>query len=222
MSDQDTADYVADNYFDPNNLAWKNDGGHRKIDMSEDQWDLVQDIELNVFYDDGEGYVDLGMDNVFEFDDNGALIGDYDNTWLAIDGQVVPYYHTSTVDYTDGYSISGYVPCFLNGTRAELILIFDTDNPSGIIAGARYVYTESETDTIAKNMTEVKAGDKLDFICDYYTYDGKYSDSYMLGEQMTLSEDPEISNVDVGSGDTRVTYRFTDIYNQYYWTPVLP
>ncbi|MCR5800392.1 MAG: peptidase C11 [Lachnospiraceae bacterium] len=222
MSDQDTADYVADNYFDPNNLTWKNDGGSRKIDLSEDQWDLVQDIELNVFYDDGEGYVDLGMDNVFEFDDNGALIGDYDNTWLAIDGQVVPYYHTSTVDYTDGYSISGYVPCFLNGTRAELILIFDTDNPSGIIAGARYVYTESETDTIAKNMTEVKAGDKLDFICDYYTYDGEYSDSYMLGEQMTLSADPEISNVDVGSGATRVTYRFTDIYNQYYWTPVLP
>ena len=34
-------------------------------------------------------------------------------------------------------------------------------------------------------------------------------------------EDLEISNTDVG-GDTQITYLPTDIYNQEYWTPVVP
>ena len=68
-------------------------------------------------------------------------------------------------------------------------------------------------------MTEIRIGDTLDFLCDYYSYDGEYQDSYFLGEQMVVTENMEISNVDVGEGNVRVTYRFTDIYNQQYWTP---
>ena len=50
-----------------------------------------------MFYDDGEGFIDLGLDNVYEFDEDGALKGEYDGTWLAINGQPVAYYHMSTV-----------------------------------------------------------------------------------------------------------------------------
>ena len=48
--------------------------------MSEKQWSLVHSRELNMFYDDGEGYVDLGYVNVFEFDEQGRLLGDIDRT----------------------------------------------------------------------------------------------------------------------------------------------
>ena len=68
-------------------------------------------------------------------------------------------------------------------------------------------------------MEELQVGDTLDFICDYYSYDGEFIDSYFLGEQMTVTAGMLISNVDVGEGDVKVTYRFTDIYNQQYWTP---
>jgi hypothetical protein len=70
-------------------------------------------------------------------------------------------------------------------------------------------------------MTEVKAGDVLDFICDYYSYDGTYQDSYYLGDTMTLDDDVVIGNIDIGSGAVKVTYKLTDIYNQSYWTPAL-
>ena len=70
-------------------------------------------------------------------------------------------------------------------------------------------------------MTELAVGDKLDFVCDYYTYDGEYLDSYYLGEQMTVTEDMEISNVDVGDGEIKITYCFTDMYNQEYWTEAI-
>ena len=173
---------------------------------------------MNMFYDDGEGYVDLGFDNVFEFDAKGDLIGDTDRTWLAINGQPVAYYYLDTVDDGVNYTITGRVPALLNGERVDLLLVFDNANPYGYIAGARTVYTEGETETVAKGMGELQVGDTLDFLCDYYSYDGEYMDSYYLGEQMTVTDNMVISNVDVGEGDVKVTFRFTDIYNQQHWT----
>ena len=75
--------------------------------------------------------------------------------------------------------------------------------------------------TVAKSLTEIQDGDTLEFLCDYYTYDGDYQDSYLLGEPMTVSGDLVLSNVDVGEGKVLMTYRFTDIYQQHYWTESL-
>jgi len=219
LSTEDTAQYLAENRLDADALIWQtNAQGQPVIALSEAQWGLVQGLELNMFYDDGQGFIDLGLDNVFDFDANGALMGETDGTWLAINGQPVAYYHTNTTDDGENYTISGYVPALLNDERVELVLVFDNDNPYGYIAGARTVYTDGETDTQAKGLTELEVGDKLDFICDYYGYDGSYLDSYFLGDQMTVTDTMEISNVDIGREYVSATYRFTDLYNQHYWT----
>ena len=219
LSVEDTAAYLAENRLDESALIWQmNADGDPVIALTEEQWSYVQGLDLNMFYDDGQGYIDLGLDNVFDFDANGALLGVTDGTWLAINGQPVAYYHTNTTDDGENYTISGYVPALLNDERVELVLVFDNDNPYGYIAGARTVYIEGETDTQAKGLTELEVGDTLDFICDYYGYDGSYQDSYFLGEQMTVTADMEISNVDIGADSVCATYRFTDLYNQHYWT----
>ncbi len=216
------AKYLADNYFDATKLVWtENSKGQKVLKLSEEQWKLVHGLVLNMFYDDGEGYIDLGMDNVFEFDSEGNLIGETDRTWLAINGQPVAYYHMDTVDDGTNYTITGRVPALLNGEKVDLILVFDNENPKGYIAGARFNYAEGETETVAKSMGQLQVGDTLDFLCDYYSYSGEYQDSYYLGEQMTVTSDMVISNVDVGEGAVKVTYRFTDIYNQHYWTPAI-
>lgn len=220
MDTEAMAEYLAENYFDANALVWEyNAKGQRVLHLTEEQWSLVHGLELNMFYDDGEGFIDLGFDNVFEFDENGLLIGETDRTWLAINGQPVAYYYIDTVDDGTNYSITGRVPALLNGERVNLILVFDNENPYGYIAGARADYVDGETETVAKGMSELQVGDTLDFVCDYYSYDGSYLDSYFLGEQITVTEEMTISNVDVGVGNVLVTYRFTDIYNQQYWTP---
>ena len=220
LSADDTAEYISANYFDPTNLVWEqNSNGEYIMELPENQWDLVHTLDKNLFYDDGTGYVDMGLDNVFTFDDDGNLIADTDDTWVAINGQPVAYYHTDTTELgNDRYSISGYVPAYLNDERVNLIVVFDSENPNGYIAGASTDYKNNETDTVAKNMIELEAGDTLDFVCDYYDYSGTYSDSYYLGEQMVVEEDMYISNVDVGADAVRATYRFTDLYNQHYWT----
>lgn len=217
---EEAQEYVDDNKFDASVLQWKTVNGKQVISMSEEQWSMVHDITINMFFDDGTGYIDLGNDNLFEFDEQGNMVADDERTWIAIDGQPVAYYYMDTTVTDDRYSIMGYVPALLNDKRVQIILIFDTEHPEGYIAGARDDYGEEETETVAKALVQLREGDKLDFICDYYDYDGNKLDSYFLGEQMTLSAAPEISNVPI-EGNTLITYKFTDMYNQTYWTPVL-
>lgn len=219
-SAEDMSGYLADNQFDTGQLLWTTgDDGKQRLCMPDEQWDLIQNLELNLFYDDGEGYIDLGLDNVYQFDEEGNLLGENDGTWLAINGQPVAYYFLDEAQGGDAYMVTGRVPAMLNGQRVNLILIFDEENPGGYIAGAQTDYEEEETQTVAKGLTELQAGDQLDFLCDYYSYDGEFMDSYYLGEPMTVEENMEISNVYVGDDELQATYRLTDIYNQHYWTP---
>ena len=115
----------------------------------------------------------------------------------------------------------GRVPCLLNNEYVNLIIVFDPQNPYGYIAGARTDYRDGETETLAKAMTRLEDGDTLDFICDYYAYDGTFDQKYFLGETMTIEGTPLISNTDVGEGGALVSYRFTDLYGQNYWTSAI-
>ncbi|MBR0163815.1 MAG: peptidase C11 [Lachnospiraceae bacterium] len=218
MPDEELYTYLEDNRFDASALFWQMKDGEYCIPLTDEQWDLVHSLTLNMFYDDGEGYIDLGLDNVFDIDEEGALHLPSDRTWLSIGGSIVAYYWLDTVEDGDNYTITGRVPAFLNGERVNLILVFDQDTPYGYIAGAVTDYTEKETETVAKSMTELAEGDTLEFICDYYSYEGVYRDSYLLGDAVTYTEDIEIANMDVGRGDALISFRFTDLYNQEYWS----
>ena len=221
---ESAAAYLADNRFDAGALVWQADasaGGRQVIRLSEEQWSLVQGLELNVFYDVGNGYVDLGLDTIYDFTDDGALLGEYGGTWLAINDQPVAYYHEDTYDDGTNYMIIGRVPVLLNDERADLILVFDNDHPYGWIAGARFDYRDGETATVAKALSALEPGDVLQPLCDFYGYDGAYQDSYRLGAPMTVTDDVVISDVYIDASKAEPTYRFTDIYQQTYWTPVI-
>lgn len=221
VSDENASNFISMNFFDYNKLVWNEVGGEYKMTLPKDQWALVHSLDMNMFYDDGEGYIDLGLDNIYDFDESGALIADTDRTWLSVNGQTVAYYHTETTEMgDDDYVISGYIPAFLNGDRVNIIVEFTDEVPEGYIAGATYDYENGgkETETVSKELTEIKPGDTLDFVCDYYTYDGEYVDSYYLGEQLKVTGDLTLTNTNVGDGDVRIMYRFTDIYNEAYWS----
>ncbi len=221
LSDGDMVTYFAEHYFDGSQLFWTQENGQYKIKLTEEQWSLVHGLDMNLFYDDGEGYVDMGLDNIYDFDAEGNLIADTGETWISINNQPVAYYHLDTVDDGEYYVITGRVPALLNGEYVNLILQFSSDDPNGSITGAVYDYKEGETETVAKSLTELQPGDTLDFICDFYSYDGTYQDSYLLGEQQTVTDNMVISDTLLDKGKSRVTYKFTDIYGQNYWSEAL-
>ncbi|MBQ8186287.1 MAG: peptidase C11 [Clostridia bacterium] len=218
LSDEDTIAYITENSFDGSQLQWTDTASGEAIVLPEDQWALVQTLHANMFYDDGEGYIDLGQDNVYEFDADGNLLAPAEITWLAVNDQPVAYYHESTVDDGTDYSITGRIPVLYNGERAELVVEFTDEDPYGSVVGVRRVYSNGETATAAKTMDAVVTGDVIDFVCDYYSYDGEYLDSYMLGERLTVDGELVISDVYVDETAAELTYVFTDIYNQQYWT----
>ena len=228
LDQQSAAEYLAANYFDVSNLKWKTQGESYYLDIPEEQWKLVHKLDLNTFVDDGAGYIDLGLDNVYTFDGN-KLIADTSRTWLTVTGtvdgekksQAVAYYHTDTVDDGSRYTTNGYIPALLNGERVKILVAFDTEHPDGYITGAERDYREGETETIAKSTAGLEVGDTIRFLCDYYDYNGNYTDSYQLGGLYTVTEDMALSNMSLGDKKLKLTYRFTDIYNQEYWTEAI-
>lgn len=218
LSEEAMVEYLTENRFDGNLLQWNDTYNGAAISLPEDQWALVQTLHANMFYDDGAGFIDLGLDNVYEFDDDGNLLAPSEMTWIAVNDQPVAYYHEFTVDDGENYSITGRIPVLYNGERGELVVEFTDEDPYGSVVGVRRVYTEGETETIAKTMDTVVDGDVIDFVCDYYSYEGEYLDSYMLGEQLVVDGELVISDVYVDEDAANLTYLFTDIYNQQYWT----
>ena len=226
MSDMDVnaaSEYISKHQFDTSAMKWvaEADGTHT-MSITKDNWDLIQKLEVNVFYDDGKGYIDLGIDNTYEFTDDGKLVGDTDGTWIAIDNQLAAFYIDSVITDDQGKTTTtARIPCYLDGARANLIVIFDAANPYGYIAGARFDYVNGETGTVAKAMDEIPEGTKIDLVFDYYTYDEVYENSYIYGDQITYSSKTKLSYVNIGA-EAKVTYLLTDIYNREYWTPPVP
>ena len=218
MTTEKAVEYILENHFDPSQLVWMNG----RITLSRQQWNMVDSLVKNVYYDDGTGFIDLGTDPEFTLEGD-SLVSSFDGTWLSIKGQPVAYYYLGTVEDGEAYVISGYVPAILNGERVNLILNFDNERPYGYIAGADKVYTDGESDTQAKMLIDIGKGDRIQFICDYYDYDRTYRDSYKLGREMILGSETVIENTTIGNRERcRVTYCFTDIYQQRYWTPPAP
>ncbi len=218
LDDEAAAEYISSHYFDGTQLTWTDTENGAAIVLPEDQWELVQTLQANMFYDDGEGYIDLGLDTVYDFDENGNLLAPEEMTWLAVNSQPVAYCHESTVSTGDDYMISGYIPVLYNGDRAELIVVFTDEEPYGTVSGVRRVYADGETATAEKTMDTLSDGDVTDFICDYYSYDGEYLDSYMLGDALTVDGELEISDVYIDEQYAELPYLFTDIYNQHHWS----
>lgn len=219
MKDQDTdamAEYVSGHML-TGDLTFKKVGDDYVLSLTEENWSLVHSADKNMFVDDGAGYIDLGLDNVLSYDKDGNLIADVDKTWVAINNHVVAYYHTDTsvVDGKEYYF--GYVPAMIDGVRSEIQIVFD-ENGIGSIAGATAVYMDGETDTVAKGTETIEAGSKIKFICDYYSYDQKYLDTYYLGDPLIATENMTVSDIVLKDYKVKIMYRLTDIYNQAYWT----
>ena len=141
---------------------------------------------------------------------------------MSIDDQVVPFYREYSVYGDESVTTYGYIPVLLNGERAELLVLIDDESPYGRVTGARSVYLNGETDTVAKNMTGLSAGDRIQPVCDYYTYDGQYQDSYALGDELVWSDDLQFGYSEFSDqGAVKITYCITDLYQNRFWTPTI-
>ncbi len=188
------------------------------LSLSDEQWNTINTIELQVLLDDGEGYLDLGRDNVYEFDNDGDLKVEFDYSWVALDGHVVPYYVEGEDYESDNWHTYGIVPAYLNGDEyIEIIVRWDYKYPEGYVEGYRK-YTETGVPA-GKGYFDLKPGDTINWIVDYYTYDFQYEDYYLFNESYTVpNREIIVSYEDVGDMDALIFFRLTDYFNNVYET----
>ena len=212
-----------------------------KLKLSDDKWALVNDVQLNVFVDDGTGYIDLGMDRAYDeegswivaYNDgaadilhpNGSMGVTFDGSWMTINGLVVPYYYVGTTEDQGKTVVTGYVPALLSGAELDnelvyVVVVSEDDGETYFIAGARYLYQDNggETETLAKGLIELNNGDKLTFICDYYDYNGNYKATYVMDEMIYNADECVVEYEYFDYDKCLVTYCLTDIYNNEFWT----
>ncbi|MFI3169540.1 MAG: clostripain-related cysteine peptidase [Faecalibacterium sp.] len=189
------------------------------LQLSDAQWEDITMIELQVLLDDGDGYIDLGSDNVYEFDRDGDLLIEFDYTWVTLDGQTVPFYAEKEEETSDGgWYTYGSVPAVLNGEEyIEVIVYWDDENPSGYVAGYRQMTQTG--DPVGKGLFTLSAGDTLEWLFDYYDYELYYQDTYVMGDLYTVTgSEIEVSYADVGNQDAYVYFVLTDLFNISYNT----
>ena len=209
------SDYYNQNEINVDELEVTEEGDSFVLHLSDDMWDSIVDIGTSLWYDDGEGYIDLGIDSYYEFNDNGDLKIEFDGTWLALNGNTVYYEVIESRDYFE----KGRVPALLNGKEVYLILIFDKKNPEGKVVGAQPMNSYGNTTLYGKKYTAINEGDKIEFLFDYYDYDGEYEDSYVFGDEIIVGKDGlNISYEEVGDGKCIVYYVLTDTFNNTYYT----
>lgn len=192
--------------------------GRCVLELSEEDWEIVNDAAMQMFAVYDGFYVDMGLDDYCEFDDYGNLIVEYDQTWVALDGQVVPFFHESYTSDGDSFFTCGSVPCVYNGIDAEIVLVWDTEHPSGYAAGVRPVYTDS---VAAKGLYDICDGDTFQVYYDIYDEDLNYVEMMTLDDEIfTVQDSLEVGYADAAEqlGDTFIYYVLEDIYNNTYYT----
>ena len=87
-----------------------------------------------------------------------------------------------------------------------------------------HIYDEESEDgtcMTSKGYIEMQDGDKIEFLCDYYGYNGEYKDTYKLQEEVTVQGDLQVTTIALEDVKAIYGYRLTDIYNANSWTPMM-
>ena len=209
---------IAQNRLDPARITVTNKKGTPTLVLTDAEWALVETAAVNIFVDDGQGFIDLGYDNYLTYDKDNDLILGFDGTWLCVDGHVAAFYMTS-VEETGTY---GRIPARITRDGEELlvnIVVFIDADGNMEVLGADPLY-HGETDTEAKGSIPIEQGDCIQLLCDYYTYGGVYEGSYELGKAFTAGSSLKVKYLTLNNaGNISVSYRLTDIYGNVYWTP---
>lgn len=204
--------------LDGEDLTLTDKGDYFALHLTDEDWEQITYMELQVLVEDGGGYVDLGADNVFEWDEDGDLIVDFDGYWVALEGQVVPFYAEMEEYQEDGSWVTyGRVPAILNGdTEIDIMIFWSTEEPQGYVAGYRPLAENPQA--AAKGYRQFEPGDVLEFICDYYSYDDGYS-AWYWGDPVVLGREPlYVSYEPIGAEEVDICFKLTDIYNRSFWT----
>lgn len=194
--------------------------GSLVIELSDEEYEAVDVIEVTAFAEHDGEYIALGSDTVYNFDDYGNIVVDWDGSWLSVGGYIVSIYIQEEVydAENDYWTTYGYIPFEYNGVGAmEMVVCWDAENPDGYIMGYRYSGATELTDLLQFHDTNTVA-----FISAIFDSELNYANTYMTSDELVYGEmDTEIYYADISDVDICYYYTVTDIYGNEYKTELL-
>ena len=83
------------------------------------------------------------------------------------------------------------------------------------IVGATF---DNDSGLVSKSVVSLNKGDVIEFVCDYYNYDGTFQDNYILNDPITVVDQLYLADVYINNQDYVASYQIKDIYQQTYWS----
>ena len=204
------------------------------IDITPDQRHKITDELLDVWFDTGDGLMEMGVDLCHQNPDQENLnkdyiVAGYDRAWITFEDNIVPFFYQDIVLLADGSLAEyGYVPALLNDKDVIAIRVeFVAPQEGEVFARECGYWIEDEMETeegaSIRNLKALKEGDTLDFFFWVTDYEGNDNGITWRGNTITVKKD----GITVGCGkmpddyDFVFRYELTDVYGNYYYTELL-
>lgn len=188
------------------------------FELKDSDWLIISSLETQVYLNYDDGYLMLGSDDYVEITDEGNLAIEYDCNWLHVNDCIASYYALEKEQFSDN-SI-GYMPAYLNDSEYIDIWVMWTPDSCELLG-----YTPTYDDVSAKGYFQFEEGDSIEFLFDFYSYDGIYIDSYSLKDNSFKYEQDVgifVYYDEIVDCDAQVNIYIKDIYQNDYWTePVI-
>jgi hypothetical protein len=201
------------------------------IDITSDQRHKMTDKLMDVWFDTGDGLMEIGVDMYHQNPEQESLNKDYivvgyDRAWVTFEDNIVPFFYQDIVRLSDGSLAEyGYVPALLNdkdiiAIRVEFVI---PEEGEGFARECGYwIEDEMETEegSSIRNLIPLKEGDTLDFFFWVVDYEGNDNGITWRGDTITVKKD----GITVGFGtmpdkyDFVFRYELNDVYGNYYYT----
>ena len=196
------------------------------MDLTDEDMQSLSYAEANLMMDvsdaDFESYVDFGYTRDVIVDwEQGKLYGLFNGTWPTLDGQMVCVYDQVA---NDKY-VRSLIPVTRNGEETYLLVVFDEQNPGGVVVGSTEGYNDAGV--------PVRGYDKLvegDIIVPQYELiywdenDDQQSEPFE-GDAITVGKDGAITfgyePVETGA-DYVYCFCLNDIYGGYQFSDFMP
>ena len=204
-------------------------GNGFSVQLPEKTWKIIADCVTIVYQKTEDGKMRyLGYDHTGDLDADGHPMVDMDDRWVHINGQLVCYEDKGAKETEDGTFFTGDVKARLND--ADDILIHIEWNPSsdnaeggetGRVTG--YDLVEDEFAFMSKGTQKLNAGDKIDFLFDYYDEEGKLISTEPYGKSIYVRTMDKLDVADRELEDCDIEFlgRLTDAYQRELYTEVV-
>ena len=189
--------------------------GNAVMEIGPDIANLLKGVYFRLAYIDEEHDIAilLGRDNNIYMDwENGVFRDNFQGTWGAIDGY--PVYMELIYEGSDYNTYM--VPVLLNGEKYNVRVVYDYNDASYYILGARKGL--DNRGMADKNLVQLKPGDEITTV--FYAASLSGSDAFapMEMDTFTVTESTSFAEVNMGDGEYGMMFELVDARNQTTWS----